>query len=169
MDLPEPIDCIPLRNSRVRDLRKKLWAFVHDHAIPAEFQHEQYIRQEQDAGRGRFRSVPPVVEQLKSRARAEGLWNLFLPKHFRPGPGLSNAEYAPLAEVMGRGMLASEACNCSAPDTGNMEVLIKYGSAEQKKRWLEPLLAGQIRSAFLMTEPAVASSDARNVCTDFRR
>jgi acyl-CoA dehydrogenase len=143
-----------------QELRERLLAFMDEHVYPAEaVYHEQLVES------GDPHSHPPVMEELKERARELGLWNLFLP-HADDSlgvPGLSNAEYAPLAEIMGRSHIAPEACNCAAPDTGNMEVLTLFGTAEQKERWLQPLLEGEIRSAFAMTEPTVASSDATNI------
>jgi acyl-CoA dehydrogenase len=142
---------------RCQELRERLLAFMDEHVYPAESVYREQLLRSGDP-----HSEPPVMDELKDQARQRGLWNLFHP-HAEFGPGLSNCEYAPLAEIMGRSHIASEACNCSAPDTGNMEVLTLFGSPEQKERWLEPLLDGEIRSAFAMTEPAVASSDATNV------
>ena len=145
---------------RTIDLQTRLRAFMDEHVYPA----EAALQQELDANTAAGRRWTPlqVIENLKPKARDAGLWNLFLPES-EYGAGLTNQEYAPLAEVMGRVGWASEVFNCSAPDTGNMETIVRYGSAEHKKRWLEPLLAGEIRSAFAMTEPAVASSDATNI------
>src|SRR5262245_41595031 len=140
----------------------KLSGFMDAHIHPNE---AAFYRQHEAGGRW---TIPPLMEELKAKARAAGLWNLFLPES-ELGAGLTNLEYAPLCEVMGRVGFAPEVFNCSAPDTGNMEVLARYGNAEQKKQWLEPLLDGRIRSAFAMTEPAVASSDATNIETDIRR
>jgi acyl-CoA dehydrogenase len=147
-------------SERTAALQARVAAFMAEHVYPAEGQYWQQLEANTAAGK---RWTPlPVIEDLKPKARAAGLWNLFLPESER-GAGLSNQEYAPLAEIMGRVPWASEVFNCSAPDTGNMEVLVRYGSAEHKQRWLEPLLAGEIRSAFAMTEPGVASSDATNI------
>jgi acyl-CoA dehydrogenase len=142
-------------SDRARQYHERLTAFMNDHIYPSEATCHEQLQTE------RWRP-PPIVEELKVRARAAGLWNLFLPDASL-GAGLSTLEYAPLCEVMGRVPWAPEAFNCSAPDTGNMEVLHRYGSAEQKRQWLEPLLAGEIRSCFAMTEPDVASSDATNI------
>ena len=145
---------------RTQDLQARVSAFMAEHVYPAEARYFKEIEANTAAGK---RWTPlPVIEELKPKARAAGLWNLFLPES-ELGAGLLNQEYAPLAEIMGAVPWASEVFNCSAPDTGNMEVLVRYGSAEHKKRWLQPLLAGEIRSAFAMTEPAVASSDATNI------
>jgi acyl-CoA dehydrogenase len=147
-------------SDRCKELRERLLAFMDEHIYPNEPVYEEQLA---ESGQPHFH--PPVMEELKERAREVGLWNLFLPHQVPNGlaPGLSNIDYAPLAEVMGRSHIASEACNCAAPDTGNMEVLTLFGSPEQKARWLEPLLEGEIRSAFVMTEPEVASSDATNI------
>ncbi len=145
---------------RTKQLQAKLREFMDAHVYPNEQRYHDEIEANTRAGK-RWTPVP-VIEELKPKARAAGLWNLFLPES-EYGAGLTNQEYAPLAEIMGRVPWASEVFNCSAPDTGNMEVLVRYGTPEQKKRWLEPLLAGEIRSAFAMTEPAVASSDATNI------
>jgi acyl-CoA dehydrogenase len=147
-------------SDRCQELREPLLAFMDEYVYAAEpVYHEQLIAS------GDPHSHPQVIEELKERARELGLWNLFLPEPTEEVdvPGLSNAEYAPLAEIMGRSHIAPEACNCAAPDTGNMEVLNQFGTPEQKERWLAPLLEGEIRSAFAMTEPAVASSDATNI------
>ncbi len=145
---------------RTQELQQRLSAFMAEHVYPAEPRYIAEIEANTVAGK-RWTPVP-VIEELKPRAQAAGLWNLFLPES-ELGAGLTNQEYAPLAEIMGAVPWASEVFNCSAPDTGNMEVLVRYGSAEHKQRWLEPLLRGEIRSAFAMTEPAVASSDATNI------
>jgi len=142
-------------SSKVKDLEQRLVAFMDEHIYPNEARYHQEIEQ------NRWQPVK-VIEELKPKARALGLWNLFLP-HDENGAGLTNLEYAPLCEIMGRSTMASECFNCSAPDTGNMEVLARYGTAEQKERWLKPLLAGEIRSCFSMTEKDVASSDATNI------
>ena len=155
---------LPL-SPRVTEMKALLEDFVENHCIPAEATFEEQLGE----GSARWAAVPAVMEELKNEARRLGLWNLWLPREFPQGAGLTNAEYAVLAEVTGRSMLAPEACNCSAPDTGNMEVLLRYGTDAQRKRWLEPLLDGAVRSAFLMTEPAVASSDATNIECIFRR
>jgi acyl-CoA dehydrogenase len=143
-------------STKVQSLRSRLLAFMDEHVYPNEARYDR-----ETGGTDRWRPTP-VVEELKAKARAVGLWNLFLPASER-GAGLTNIEYAPLCEIMGRVPFAPEVFNCSAPDTGNMEVLERYGTAEQKVRWLEPLLDGSIRSAFAMTEPDVASSDATNI------
>jgi acyl-CoA dehydrogenase len=149
---------------RCKDLQQRVQAFMDEHIYPAEAIYEQQMR---ESGKANFH--PPIIEELKDEARRRSLWNLFHP-HPEWGPGLTNAEYAPLAEIMGRSpQLAPEAMNCSAPDTGNMEVLTLYGTNEHKERWLRPLLEGEIRSAFAMTEPAVASSDATNIETRIER
>jgi acyl-CoA dehydrogenase len=144
-------------SARTKDYLARLTAFMDEHVYPNEHLYHQQI----DEAESRW-LVPPIMEQLKEKARAAGLWNLFMPNtHY--GVGLTNVEYAPLCEIMGRIQWAGEVFNCSAPDTGNMETIEKYGTEAQKKEWLEPLLAGEIRSAFCMTEPAVASSDATNI------
>jgi acyl-CoA dehydrogenase len=142
-------------SDKVKSLQSRVQAFMDEHVYPNEKRFYDEIE------RNRWQPTK-IVEELKPKARAAGLWNLFLPEH-EHGGGLTNFEYAPLCEIMGRSTMAPEVFNCSAPDTGNMEVLARYGTAEQKERWLKPLLAGEIRSCFAMTEPAVASSDATNI------
>ena len=142
-------------SDKVRGLQERVGRFMDDHVYPLEDEYSEHV---QEAGGW---TTPPIMDKLKVKAREEGLWNLFLPDD--RGAGLNNLEYAPLAEIMGRIAWSSEVFNCSAPDTGNMEVLSRYGSDEQKEQWLEPLLNGEIRSCFSMTEPAVASSDATNI------
>jgi acyl-CoA dehydrogenase len=147
---------------RQKEWMKRIGDFMEHHIYPAE---ATYTAQMEEATKkGNRWIVVPVVEELKKKAKAQGLWNMFLP-HSEHGAGLTNLEYAPLAEMMGRVGFASEVFNCSAPDTGNMEVLDRYGSPYQQDKWLKPLLAGEIRSAYIMTEPAVASSDATNIST----
>lgn len=143
-------------SDRVQALQRQLNDFMAVHIYPNE---ALFYRQAEELGPW---AVYPIVEELKPKARASGLWNLFLPQS-EHGAGLSNFDYAPLCEIMGRSHLAPEVFNCSAPDTGNMEVLARYGTAEHQQRWLQPLLAGEIRSCFAMTEPRVASSDATNI------
>jgi len=152
---------------KVEQLQAKLLAFMEEHIYP----NENLFHQEIAGNRAKGNPWIPtkIVEELKPKARAAGLWNLFLPQSARAPEGLSNLEYAPLCEIMGRVPWASEVFNCSAPDTGNMETIERYGTEAQKDQWLEPLLAGKIRSAFLMTEPMVASSDATNIECSIRR
>ena len=157
---------------KTKELQAKLLQFMDDHIYPNEASYKNELAANTVAGK-RWTALN-TIENLKPKAQAAGLWNLFLPVDSAAasgyeGAGLTNQEYAPLAEIMGRVPWSSEVFNCSAPDTGNMEVLHRYGSPEQKQRWLTPLMQGEIRSAFLMTEPAVASSDATNIQTDIRR
>ena len=148
---------------RVKDLQKRLIAFMEEHIYPNEPKYYAHVHSDK-----RWEPVP-IIEELKPKARAAGLWNLFLPHSKRVPEGLSNLEYAPLCEIMGRVTWAPEVFNCSAPDTGNMETIERDGTEDHKRQWLDPLLRGEIRSAFLMTEPAVASSDATNIQCRIKR
>jgi acyl-CoA dehydrogenase len=148
-------------SAKTKELQKRLQSFMDVHVYPNEQRFHEEIERE------RWKPTR-IVEELKPKARQEGLWNLFLP-HDENGAGLTNLEYAPLCEIMGRSHMAPEVFNCSAPDTGNMEVLARYGTAEQKEKWLKPLLAGEIRSCFSMSEPDVASSDATNIASGIVR
>jgi acyl-CoA dehydrogenase len=145
-------------SQKVIELQEKLTAFMEANVYPNERTYEQQLNEQES----RWSAVPPIMEELKEKAKAEGLWNLFLPES-EFGAGLTNQEYAPLCEIMGRSLIGPEVFNCSAPDTGNMEVIVRYGTEKHKEQWLKPLLAGEIRSCFSMTEPAVASSDATNI------
>src|SRR5947209_4931850 len=149
-------------SDKVKDLQERLAAFMDEHVYPNE---KTYCEQVQTGDRWQ---PTAIVEELKEKARAAGLWNLFLPES-EYGAGLTNLEYAPLCEIMGRAAFAPEIFNCSAPDTGNMDTLVRYGTKEQQERWLKPLLDGEIRSSFAITEPAVASSDATNIEASIRR
>ncbi|EAQ86474.1 conserved hypothetical protein [Chaetomium globosum CBS 148.51] len=147
-------------SERAKQILDVVAKFVEEDCIPADAVYEAQI----GAGDARWNSHPPILEDLKKKARSLGLWNMFLPKgHYKESPGWTNLEYGLMAEWLGKSRTASEAVNCAAPDTGNMEVLAKYGNDAQKAKWLKPLMDGEIRSAFLMTEPQVASSDARNI------
>ncbi|MCS0790306.1 acyl-CoA dehydrogenase [Cytobacillus firmus] len=145
-------------SSKVQELIRKLNVFMEENVYPNESLYEQQLNEQES----RWNAIPPIMEELKRKAKDAGLWNLFLPES-EYGAGLSNVEYAPLCEIMGRSMIAPEIFNCNAPDTGNMEVLARYGTDQQKSNWLQPLLEGEIRSCFSMTEPEVASSDATNI------
>lgn len=150
---------------KVQGLQNKLLKFMDEYIYPSEQIYHEFMEQARKAGNPWI--IPPVIEELKEKAKQTGLWNLFLPR--REGAGLTNLEYAPLCEIMGRVSFASEIFNCSAPDTGNMEVLAVYGTQEQKNKWLTPLLEGKIRSGFAMTEPNVASSDATNIQSEIKK
>jgi acyl-CoA dehydrogenase len=153
---------LPPPSPRSAELARRITAFMEQHIYPAEPAFEREVRE------GDHWDEPPVMSELKRKAKAAGLWNMFVPRKHDP-EALSVVEYAPLCEIMGRSPIGAEPFNCSAPDTGNMETLMLYGSDAQKKRWLEPLMAGEIRSCFAMTEPAVASSDATNIRSEIKR
>lgn len=151
-------------NEKTKEYRKAVRSFMQEYVYP----NEKVFAEQLNAQPDRWSGIPPIIEELKKKARSLGLWNLFLPDE-EIGGGLTNLEYAPLCEEMGKSMLAPEIFNCNAPDTGNMELLSMYGSREQKKKWLEPLLAGETRSCFAMTEPDVASSDATNISSSIEK
>ncbi|MDR7075936.1 acyl-CoA dehydrogenase [Neobacillus niacini] len=151
------------KSAKVQELEERVSAFMNDIVLPNESVYEEQL----NAGKSRW-EIPPIIEEMKAQAKKAGLWNLFIQSK-EHGPGLTNLEYAPLKEIMGRSLIGPEVFNCSAPDTGNMELLEHYGSPEQKEQWLVPLLNGEIRSAYVMTEPDVASSDATNISTRIER
>ena len=157
------IPTLPPPSAKALEIGERVKAFLEEHIIPAEHTYHQQL----DEGPDRW-TVPPIMDELKAKAKKQGLWNLFLPKKHYPD-SLTNLEYASICETMGRSPIGGEPFNCSAPDTGNMETLILYATPEQKKQWLEPLMEGKIRSAFAMTEPAVASSDATNIRSSIKR